>query len=389
MKKFNILAIALMGMAAFSSCSTDRDSNPTLSVPQSFELLVPEIGSNVINLENSESVQFKAKTAPDYGFPTETSYWIEVTEEADFSNPEKVFSTDTKGNKTVYDAPANEIDYAIMQIRGYEEESQVDKNEVITLNIRMVASIAHDTDGSTYVYSNPQAIKVTPYFLKESLPEVWYLTGGAIADGSWGCDAAVIGTKMIPMYVKSGEEYNKFTGKGVVEYVGYFQSGNGFKIIEPKGLGNWNYDMCGNSGLDIADGEGYDYRDGGDDNGDISVAASGYYRLVLDTKEHELKTEAYEPDEPVVNYTSMKIGDNDLAPMTTVADVPNHDWYAVITLDAPTNLYFTANDGTEWGTDAFPYGIGTTDGNKIPVAKGTFIVYFNDITGAYMFTEQK
>lgn len=85
----------------------------------------------------------------------------------------------------------------------------------------------------------------------------------------------------------------------------------------------------------------------------------------------------------------MKIGDNDLAPMTTVADVPNHDWYAVITLDAPTNLYFTANDGTEWGTDAFPYGIGTTDGNKIPVAKGTFIVYFNDITGAYMFTEQK
>lgn len=164
MKKFNILAIALMGMAAFSSCSTDRDSNPTLSVPQSFELLVPEIGSNVINLENSESVQFKAKTAPDYGFPTETSYWIEVTEEADFSNPEKVFSTDTKGNKTVYDAPANEIDYAIMQIRGYEEESQVDKNEVITLNIRMVASIAHDTDGSTYVYSNPQAIKVTPYF---------------------------------------------------------------------------------------------------------------------------------------------------------------------------------------------------------------------------------
>ena len=52
MKKFNILTIALMGMAAFSSCSTDRDHNPTLTVPQSFELLVPEIGTNVINLEN-------------------------------------------------------------------------------------------------------------------------------------------------------------------------------------------------------------------------------------------------------------------------------------------------------------------------------------------------
>ena len=182
MKKFNILTIALMGMAAFSSCSTDRDHNPTLTVPQSFELLVPEIGTNVINLENSESVQFKAKAAPNYGFPTETSYWIEITEEADFSNPDKVVSTDTKGNSTVYDAPANEIDYAIMQLRGYEEESQVDKNEVITLNIRMAATISHDTDGSTTVYSNSQSIKVTPYFLKESLPEIWYLTGGA-----WWC----------------------------------------------------------------------------------------------------------------------------------------------------------------------------------------------------------
>ena len=111
--------------------------------------------------------------------------------------------------------------------------------------------------------------------------------------------------------------------------------------------------------------------------------------MILDTKEHELKTEAYEPDDPVVNYSSMKIGDFDMNAMSTVAGVPNHDWYAVITLDADSNILFTANDGTQWGTDSFPYGIGAIDGNKIPAKKATYIVYFNDITGAYMFTEQE
>ena len=56
---------------------------------------------------------------------------------------------------------------------------------------------------------------------------------------------------------------------------------------------------------------------------------------------------------------------------------------------APSKIKFTANDGTEWGTDAFPYGLGTDDGEPIPVEAGTYTIYFNDITGAYMFTEQK
>jgi hypothetical protein len=48
MKRISIWATALLGIFAISSCSTDRDSNPVLTVPQSFELLVPEIGDNVV-----------------------------------------------------------------------------------------------------------------------------------------------------------------------------------------------------------------------------------------------------------------------------------------------------------------------------------------------------
>lgn len=374
-----------MGLLLFTSCESDRDDNPTLSVPQTFNLLAPEIGDNVINLKNSTSVQFKAEAAPNYSFPTETSYWIQLTEANDFSDPSKVASTGTKGKSVTYNAPANEIDLGIMKLRGYDEASQVNENEVITLKVRMAACLSNATDSSTYVYSNVQTIKVNPYFLKESLPQFWYMLGGVIADGSWGkadpadgTNSAALGKSMIPMYIKSGESYDRFTGDGIIEYVGYFTTG-GFKILTPKF--DWNYGMCGG---DLASG-GFSYRDGGNDPGNINVTAAGYYRITIDTKAHEMKSEKY-TDTPK-KYTSLKLGDNTMTAITTVAE--NHDWYALLKISATAEMKFTANDGTAWGTSVFPCGIATTDGGNIPVKAGTYKVFFNDITGAYMFIEQK
>lgn len=393
MKKLNILAIALTATAVLSSCSTDRDSNPTLIVPSSpaMELLVPEIGENIINLENSESIQFKLKKAPDYGFPTELSYWVEISEDAQFSDPEKISSTDTKGKSISYDAPANEIDLGIMKIRGIEApEDVLDWNETITLYARMVACPTNSDKAENYVYSNAQPIKVTAYFLKEALPELWYLTGDCVGYGNWSNTASAIGKGMIPMYVKAGEEYNRFTGKGTIEYVGYFAHVEyGFKVISPKGLDNWMYSI---SGGDITDGSGYKSRNNGDDPGNIAVedGEEGYYRLTLNTTDEELKIEAYEPDEAPVVFESMTVGEEDMAPMTTIDGAPNHDWFATITLAAPASIKFVAGNGTEWGASNFPYGIATTDNDsKIEVEAGTYIVYFNDITGAFMFTEQE
>ena len=384
MKKINLLATLLMGAAVLTSCETDRDDNPRLNVPNTFTQLTPAIGENVVNLKNSESIEFKAEKAPAYGFPTETSYWIQFTEAADFSDPAKVASTDTKGKSVTYEAPANEIDLGLMKLRGYEEADQVNENEVITLKVRLVASLSHATDSSSYVYSQPQTIKVTPYFLKEKLPKFWYLIGGIVADGSWSNDPAKIGTSLTPMYIKAGQSYNRFTGDGLIEYVGYFTEGE-FKILAPEGLSNWNYGMGGG---DLKDGEGYKYRDGGDDTGNLTCSKAGYYRITIDTKEHVMKTEEYAPEDPVKKYTSMKVGDTDMKPVTTVAGGENHDWTATVTL-SNANMKFTANTGTAWGTSAFPCGIATTDGGQIPVTAGTYKIFFNDITGAYMFIEQK
>lgn len=395
MKKINIMTAALVGLLAFASCDADRDDNPTLTVPESFNLLKPEMGDNVIDLVNCEYVRFQAEKAANYGFPTETSYWIQIAgdDNADFANKKRIFSVSTKGNSINYNAPANELDYCVMQVKGWEEEGQVEKDRPINLNIRMVSCPKNLNDSANYVYSNVQQIKVYPYFIKESLPQFWYLVGGMIADGSWGNDINEVGNKSIPMYVKKGQEYDKFTGDGVVQYIGYFNTGS-FKILSPKM--NWNFGISYGNLKQTGDCSGFKARwdadFGADDN--ITVDDAGYYVLEIDTKEHELKAQAYNSSyegykEPIL-YESMKIGDTDMTPMSTVAGSINHDWLATITLEAKTELKFTSGN-TVWGSSIFPCAIGNMndDAKAIPCSKGTYKVYFNDITGAYSFVEQK
>lgn len=388
------MAAMLVGLLAFASCDSDRDDNPTLTVPESFNLLKPEIGDNIIDLESSEYVQFKAEKAANYGFPTETSYWIQIAgdDNADFTNEERIFSTSTKGNSITYNAPANELDLCVMKIKGWEEEAQVVKDQPITLNVRMVSCPKNLNDSANYVYTNVQQVKIYPYFIKESLPQFWYLTGGNVADGSWSNDASKIGVGMLPMYVKEGESYDKFTGDGTVQYTGYLPAGD-FKIIAPKGLSNWNYGMGGGT-ITKDGGEDFKYRDGGDDTGNLAVADAGFYVIEVNTSEHKMKVTPYNSDYQyykgeIEDFASMKVGDINMAPISTAPGSKNHDWYGEITLSSKTELVFSSGD-TTWGSSVFPCAIGNKDGGvAIPCDKGTYKVYFNDISGAYSFVEQK
>lgn len=380
MKKLSIMASLLMGLVALSSCESDRDDNPTLIVPNGFTLLAPEFGENVIDLENSSSIQFKAQAAPNYSFPTETSYWMEMTLANSFEEAaeDEIFTLETKGNSITYDAVTTEMDLGVMKLKGWETEEDVDKTTPVPVTVRMVANLSHAESMATAVRSNAQKVYVYPYYLKESLPKFWYLTGAIIADGSWGNALDVVGTKMIPFYVKKGESYNKFTGDGNIEYVGFFETGE-FKIIAPEGLENWNYGMMAGN---ITDGSGFEYREGGDDHGNIGCSEAGYYQLVISTTDHTLEAKKYEEDVKV--YGSVSLGDQPLNAVSTVCE--NHDWYATLTFESAATLKFKA-DSDEFGTEAFPYGISSVGGAGIPVAAGTYKVFFNDITGAYHFVE--
>ena len=136
---------------------------------------------------------------------------------------------------------------------------------------------------------------------------------------------------------------------------------------------------------------------------DIKVPEAGYYTVTLDTKTEVLTIEKYKGTAPTKTYDKMCIPGSygaeqwkpeSQTPMTALGlAANNHDWKATIELkeDAPDKggLKFAAGSWAHnWGGKTFPYGSGS-NGDNIMYKKGTYTVYFNDITGQYSFVKQK
>ena len=79
MKKY-IIASLLAGVAfvGFTSCEDDRDSNPTLKVPDSFVLNTPALAGNVYDLANSNGIELTC-VQPDFGYTAVVNYYPQVS----------------------------------------------------------------------------------------------------------------------------------------------------------------------------------------------------------------------------------------------------------------------------------------------------------------------
>jgi hypothetical protein len=192
------------------------------------------------------------------------------------------------------------------------------------------------------------------------------------------------------MFIKQGYDYDKKTGKGELEYAGYFPEGAIFKIIAPAGLSNWNYGICGGD-----QNGGQTYRDGGDDPGNITITEAGYYKFTLNTATYEMVWEKLDPQATYSqismpgDYQGWDVNSNLMTALNTATE--NHDWVADLTFDSDPSegggVKFAADGAWDvnWGGDTFPYGYGVGNGANIWYAAGTYQVFFNDILGSYMF----
>ena len=386
--------LLLLSACAFTACEDDNFYNPTVQQPSTFTLNTPVYSSNNIDLAMSQTLDF-TWSQPDYGFPAAAQYQVQVSPNGSFSTSVAQEEADESGAtradyaeiENVFNSCSASIDAAVLakalqQVAKWEE-GQVPASQTI------YARVKSSLNGVPDVYSNVVTLNVVPYYveLKDAAPELWYLIGACIGDGSWNNNADAIGTAMIPMYTKAGEEYDKKTGKGTIQYVGYLTSA-GFKLV--KNPGSWD-DQWGQG-----DAFGsFVMNDGG--SGNISVPADGYYVVELNTTKNELTVTPYDGNATV--YASMSIpGDFNgwdvgitMNAISTFDGAVNHDW--VYTLDASggdTTAKFAANGGWDvnWGDTAFPRGFGTQNGPNIPVAQGKYLVVFNDILGAYNFIEK-
>lgn len=394
MKRYIKSVFWLLSCAALLvACNDDNDSNPVLKTPASFTLHTPAYATESLDLSTSTSIPLSWEY-PALGFPMAVQYTLEVSATNQFT---KAFNPSLGADEQTPDYAATDSVYS--GLNGYVKGAELAKalqrvarytqGSVPALQdtyLRLCAVIGPDT-----VYSNVITLKTIPYYieLKDADPNVWYLVGNCIGDGKWGNSADNIGKSLIPMYTVLGNSYDKKTGDGEFEYVGYFPATAAFKIIEK--VGSWDYGMCG-GGV----GTPPVYRNAEPtDPGDIKITEAGYYKITLNTATHVCKIEKSDVTAPAA-YTAMNMpGDynswaasSPMTAMTTVAGLTNHDWMTTVTIPARGGAKFT--DGTtSWGANKFPYGFATATGGNIPVKAGTYRVFYNDITGSYTFLEQK
>ena len=380
------------GVALFSACDKDLEHNPTLLTPKTFTLNTPGYAAQTVDLKVADKLNF-TWSQPEYGAPIAAEYGMQFSTTNKWTKSvDKVVDMDTeRGDYAPVGTPtgtcstsvsAAELATAIEKMERYEDGHVPASQD---LYARVYSLVNGDT-----IYSNAVKVSVAPYYveLSDAPVETWYLVGGNFGDGSWG------NSQVVPLLPQEGQEYDKKTGKGVISWTGYLSTA-GFKL--KKNPASWDDGQVG-QGASFGD---FKYNDGG--SSDIKVPTAGYYTITFDTKNPKLKIVPYTGAAPTV-YTSMALpGKHDGwtvaggTPMTAETSVvENHDWKATVTFTEKSTgadgegCKFAAN-GTwdvNWGAENFPYGVATKGGKNVRNLKGTYTVYFNDITGQYSFVKQ-
>lgn len=210
MKKLNIVASLLFGALLFTACDSDRDDNPVLSVPSTFQLNAPaDAENNTLDLVNSSTVSFTANQ-PDYGgFPVTTTYTLQMSFDKDFVEANEAdgtaanyFSLPTTFSTPEMNVKASELNENI--ITFYESVKNTDSydNAVRPIYVRCKANVS-TVDGSD-VYSNVVELPnvLATYKAPDvTLPDVMYVCGSSIGEEwkTW--------QKMAPVFGSAGQFY--------------------------------------------------------------------------------------------------------------------------------------------------------------------------------------
>lgn len=404
MKKIFSYAMLLAGVIAFTACSDDNDSNPTLIQPTAFSMFTPSVGTANVDLEQSKSIEL-TWTIPaytDFGAPVVPTYIVQVSPSGTFT---KEFDPDQKDNtgadfvtlaQTFNTCTASinceSLDQALQQLLGWAAAEDVPATQPVTF--RAIASI-RDASARNYnsiTSSNTVVVNTIPYFIVNMDPIVWYMVGNNIGSASWSNGADQVGKGLIPLLPSSDETYDKTTGTGIISYTGYMTAGTQFKFVLVPG--DWNSQLNFEN-VDSPDANLVSDEDG--DNHNIGIKADGYYTIKLNTKSQKVTVEAY--DQTPKKFSSMAMpgtqngwnaSGNPMEACETL-NGENHMWVAqfVVTEDAPADggVKFAANGAWDdnWGLDSFPYGVGKNGGKNIPYVAGSYTVFLNDITGQYYF----
>ncbi|WP_103071388.1 SusF/SusE family outer membrane protein [Aquimarina sediminis] len=370
MKKISIILFAFVAAICFNACVEDEDPTFVIQESQSEGPLIVTANSTINLIKDLAEEQAFTLVWEDAGYNINTpiTYTIEAglggtNFETTLENPVIATTSDRFYNWTI-----GEINNLAIGL-GIEPENEG------AIDLRVISSVG--TNGGNAIKSNVTSLTVTPYATVIPQKDLFFV-GSATAAG-WE------NNNNNPPLVRNPADQNvfKFTGK--------FLGGgdNAFKFLEI--LGSWQPQWGLSSGSltssDIL----------GSDPDTFSVAADGYYTIDVNIQDLTYTINSFDAT-GATDYTADGVGiigdatpggwDNDTD--LTQSTFDPHLWYINgIVLENGEAKFRTNNDwAVNWGSDTAITGYGTDGGSNIPVAAGTYNVWFNDLDKSYVFIIQ-
>ena len=379
MKKLSIFLLAIVAILSLSACSEDDDftfiakQSPDgvmfLNAPTPQYSLSPSNGDNIAERFVWNEVEFDVQTTVRYELQAsttetfdenmtilasdiaETNYAVTVKSMLDLA-AEAGLDNDPETE----DAPNTGMLY--FKVRAYVGDTAPSNVEEISEVLGLMVVL-------------PETETAEPAKLQ------LYMVGNASLDG-WNPN-----NNNTPLF-RDAEDENIFY------YTGYFKAGS-FKFITT--LGQWA-PMYGVN----PDAEGTLMArptESDPDPATIDVATEGYYSLLVNLNDLTYTFEPYDAS-GATTYTTIGIlgdatpdawdADQDMTQLSN----DTHIWYISEIELTDGEAKFRADNTWDisWGTDAALSGLSTLGGPNIPVTAGIYNVWFNDLTGRYVFIPQ-
>lgn len=379
MKKFSSLILAFVALVGFNACTADDDVVFTAQPDPEGVSFVNTFSANyVLTSAARENTAERFVWNPvDVGAPTNVVYELQGSTSEDFSDFTPLGTT-SETNMAV----------TVGQMMELAEEAGLDNDPTTddmpntgTLYFRVVASAG--TAGELAHISDTQALTVVlPEGEEEEQPLDLFLVGDATATG-WDNTAS---SNNYPLFRDPNNE-------NIYYYTGKLNAGN-VKVIEMRGA--WAPQYGGENGNLI-----YRPTEAEPDPAAIPVPAAGYYSFTINIDEMTYTLEPYDASGAATYNVMGLVGagttvgwpnDDNPSPdiQLTKSTFDPHIWYVkdIEISDGPVKFRANLSWDVNWGAETFPSGKATLGGPDIPATEGTYEVWFNDLTGRYIFIPQ-
>lgn len=363
MKRFFSIILSIVVVSGFYSCSTeDRVEFVAQPDPEGVAITSTLASTyDLTELQPEDVVETLEWNAVEFGLPTNVNYEVQASLTENFSKFEPLGRTqETHMNITA------------QQLIKLTEEAELDENDMTTIYFRVVSSAG--TAGELAQFSPVESIAAVIPTEEEYVN--LYMVGDASAAG-WAVD-----NNNTPLF-RDPQNLDQYY------YTGKLGAGS-LKFLETTAWAP-QYGSAGDGVLVARPTEA------DPDPAAISIPSAGYYAVVVNLEDmtYSVTPAPDAADAEVYGVIglvgSATVGGWSSDVLLAQSTFNPHIWYAddVVLTDGAVKFRANQDWAVNWGSTTFPSGLATNGGPDIPAVEGVYDVWFNDLTGRYVFIEEE